>query len=127
MCFDTITRESLRGSVPHIVHTPTASQTAKFVLLHRDKAELVPKCDTWDSTSYSSSNSNDTSHSNSNNDGSSAYCPCEGNAAEVFSRLIIAQVSYSNLYTLHIPWSILLKYILFHIHVPFDNYIITNK
>jgi hypothetical protein len=94
MCFDTITRESLRGSVPHIVHTPSVPQTAKFVLLQRDKAELVPRCDTWNDAVQHSSDAT------SNDDGSGAYCPHEGDAAEVFSRLIIAQVGFSNLYIL---------------------------
>jgi hypothetical protein len=90
MCFDTITRESLRGSVPHIVHTPSVPQTAKFVLLQRGKAELVPRCDSWmnDAVQHSSN------VTTSNADGSAAYCPHEGDAAEVFSRLIIAQVSF---------------------------------
>jgi hypothetical protein len=92
MCFDTITRESLRGSVSHVVHTPSVPQTAKFVLLQRDKAELVPTCDTWGNTVHSS---------NAIDDGSGAYCPHEGDAAEVFSRLIIAQVSFSNVFTLN--------------------------
>ncbi|KAG5177635.1 hypothetical protein JKP88DRAFT_350636 [Tribonema minus] len=74
MCFDNVSCDRLAGALLRAHKPPVAGQSASFVLLLRDKEELIPRgVDRWGGGSCT------------------AWCPKEGQPAATFSRLVLAK------------------------------------